>query len=203
MMEDPAPGEHPGRRDEDERPRAADDRLRRLDAGGARLSGVDERGVARLEEGERLGVVALRVAEVDVVRLAGHGRVDEQWQVRNLALPDQVVQEPDEVLGPTDGEGRDEEHAAVARHVGDDRDQLAHGLVRIGVLAVAIGRLHDDHVRRGQRCRVPEDRRVRPAEVAGEHDRQLRPALVADSELDDRRAEDVTRVVERSPRRRR
>ena len=46
VMEDPAAGEHPGRRDEDERPRAADDRLRRLDAGGARLAGVDERRVA-------------------------------------------------------------------------------------------------------------------------------------------------------------
>ncbi len=113
VVEDPPAGQHPGRRDQDERPRAADDRLRGVHAGGACLAGVDERRVAGLEEAERLGVVALRVAEVDVVRLAGHRRVDEQGQMRDPSVPDEVVEEPDEVLGSTDGEGGDEEDAAA------------------------------------------------------------------------------------------
>ncbi len=66
----------------------------------------------------------------------------------------------------------------------------------VGMLPVAVGRLHDDHVGRGQRRRVAQDGGVRPAEVAGEDDRPLGPVRLADPELDDRRAEDVTRVVE-------
>ena len=66
------------------------------------------------------------------------------------------------------------------------------------VLATAVGRLDHHVVRPVQHGWVPDDRRARPPEVAGEHDDPLRTVgpvvAVAYAEADDRRTEDVARI---------
>ena len=83
----------------------------------------------------------------------------------------------------------------VAGDLVDGGRQLVDRRLVRPVLAVAVRRLDDHVVGVGERGRVAEDRRVVAAEVAREDDR-LRRAAIGHAQLDDRRAEDVARVVE-------
>ena len=135
-----------------------------------------------LEERPRLLVVVVGVAAVDVGRLGGHRRVEVERQGRDLALLEEPIELPDDLLGPPDGERRDEEHAVA---LGDEADGLAEDadrlLLRL-VLAAAVGRLDEDVVGVGHDRRVAEDRRVGPAEVAGEDDPRRRAAVDVDTD---------------------
>ena len=66
---------------------------------------------------------------------------------------------------------------------------------RSSVVAVAVGRFHDDVVGLGEDARVAEDGLVPLADVAGE-DQPPRAAVGPQVDLDHRRAEDVAGVVE-------
>ena len=86
-------------------------------------------------------------------------------------------------------------HAAAAGHLVDGRGQLLLGGLVVGVLAVAVRRFGQHVVGVGERRGVGHDRGVAASEVAGEDDRGGRLA-VGHPQLDDRRAQDVPRVVE-------
>ena len=124
----------------------------------------------------RLLVVVARVAVVDVARQRGHGRVEVQRHVRDVAGRQQPVEVPDDLLGATDGEGRDEQDALVRRDLADDLGQQPDGLVGRLVLAAAVGRLHDHEVGPVVDAgRVADDGRAGPAQVAREDEAARRP----------------------------
>jgi hypothetical protein len=117
------------------------------------------------EGGRRLLVEDLRVTEVDLTGAAGHRRVEVERQARDAALAHQLVEDPDQLLGATDGEGGHQQDAAVAADFIDGRGQLFDGLLVRRVLAVAVGRLDEDEVGVADGGRVTQDRRVAAAEV--------------------------------------
>ena len=199
VADDPPAGQHPVRGHDHVRPRGARDRLRRLDVVGDDLVRVVERRLARAQERRRLLVVVVRVVAVDVGRLRGHRRVEVQRQERDLAALDQPIELPDDLLGATDREGRDEQDAAgIGDHpdrLGQDPDRLVFGLV----LAAAVGRFDEHVVGVGHRRRVAQDRRARAGRGRPRRrsTRSGPPSRSVTRDADDRRAEDVAGVDER------
>ena len=82
------------------------------------------------------------------------------------------VQQPaevvDQLLGPLDGEDRDDDVAARGDRLADHVGQLRRDVAVVLVVAVAVGRFHHDVVGLGEDGRVADDRLVPLADVAGE-----------------------------------
>ncbi|MHC4142179.1 MAG: hypothetical protein ACYSUF_09995, partial [Planctomycetota bacterium] len=97
-------------------------------------------------------------------------------------------------LGPVDGEGGDDDVSAPIDSVVDDPGQRLEEWLRGLMVAVTVGRLHNDVIRFGEDRRVMGQGPGPRADVAGEDD-PAAPAGLADHDLDHRRAEDVTGVV--------
>ena len=149
MADHAAAGQHPVRGDDHVRPRRLGDRLRGLHVVRDGLVRVVERRRAVAEQLRGLLVVVVGVVAVDVGRLRGHRRVEEQREQRDLAALDEPVQLPDDLLRPPDGERRDQQHALrLVDHpdrLGEDADRLVGGLV----FAAAVGGLDEHVVRAG------------------------------------------------------
>ena len=195
VVHDPAAGQHPRGGDDHERPVGEADRLRLLDRIGELLARVHQRRLARAQELSGLLVVGLGVRVVDLRGPRGHRRVEEERQARDASGTDERVEDPDHLLGAADGEGRHQQNALVAGHLADGGHQLVDRRFVRPVLAIAVRRLDDHVVGVGERGRVADDRRVAAADVARE-DQGLGCAAIGHAQLDDRRAEDVARVVE-------
>ena len=151
------------------------------------------------EQRRLLAALARLDLEDDVLAVVG---VLGQQQLAQpvLELPDGAVSASasaakDGVLGGELAGGGEVAAGVFERPGGSTRGRAG----RSGAPAcAAVGRLDEDVVGVGHDRRVAQDRRARPAEVAGEDDRPLLPALgLLDAEPDDRGTQDVPRVHER------
>ena len=93
-----------------------------------------------------------------------------------------------------DGEGGNDDLFAIAVAVGDGFSQFVAAEAWVFVVAVAIGGLEKEIVRRGGLLRVVDDEGVGPAEVARE-DEPCGSAVFRDFKFEERRTEDVPRVL--------
>ena len=127
-----------------------------------------------------------------------HGRIDVQVVHRHASLAAKVGDEMQHFLGAPHGEGRDHHVAlAAAQGVVQRIGKLVHGLRQALVLAIAVGRLHQQHVGLRDRRRIAHDRPSGLPQVPGEDE-----LLLAQENLDDGRAEDMARVAKPAAHRR-
>ena len=126
----------------------------------------------------------------------GQGTVHVHGEIRHgghqaliLDLPDEIQQ----LLGAAHGKGGNHHVAALAQGLVDDLGQLAGIAPHLGVVAVAIGALHDHIVRPGEELGVPDDGLVHVADIAGEHD-GFRLASLGKGQTDGRGAQQMARV---------
>ncbi len=194
-MEHPAARRHPRGGDDDARPPDVVQGLRLLRAPRERELRRPERLHAGGEETGHLVVLVLAVREVDRRRVHRHGRVHEDRYGRDLALPLELPDGEQELLGSADGEGGDEERALRPDHRPDLVPERLRGPARRVVLA-PVGALHEEEVVPGGRGGggVGEDGRAVAAEVAAEEDAQRRRAR--DLHLDRGAPEDVAGAPE-------
>jgi hypothetical protein len=145
---------------------------------------------------ERLAPVeGLRVRGEHARRVDGERRVDDDRDLRDLALAGEGVQVVHELLRAAHGEGGDEHAAAARGGLAHDAGERGAGVVVRRVVAVAVGGLHDHGVRARRGLRVADDGQAAAADVAGE-DEAARLAVLGDVEGDARGAEDVAGLVE-------
>lgn len=130
--------------------------------------------------GRRLGE-----GRVDIDRKIGHGL----HQSPVLDLADKVQK----LLRAADGEGRNDDVAALGERFVDDLRQLVGVAPHLGVVAVAVGGLHHHIVRLLQKLRVADDGLVDIADVTGEDDRLMNAAL-RELQRDGGRAEQMPRI---------
>ena len=104
----------------------------------------------------------LRQGAIHIHIEIGHGL----HQVLVLNLPDEIQQ----LLGAPHGKGGDDHVAALAQRFVDDLRQLVGVAPDLGVVAVAVGALHDHEVRLMEELRVADDGLIHVANVAGEDD---------------------------------
>ncbi len=98
----------------------------------------------------------------------GLSRKTGTWGIgAGLHEPAEVVEE---FLGPLDGEHGNHHVAAVGHRAADHVGQLRFGVFAADVIAVAVGRFHDDEVGLGKDGGVAEDRLVPLPEVAGKEE---------------------------------
>ena len=145
----------------------------------------------------RIRVEILGVRAVEPGRLDGHRAVHEGRQLRDAAGVLERPEMVDELLGPADGEGRDDERAAAV----DRRPHRALELVGHGrgvVTPVPVGRFHEHVVGFAQRLRVEENGHSVAAQVPREDDTPGGPVSV-EIERDGRGAEDVSRPSKGRP----
>ena len=144
-------------------------------------------------------VEVLGVGTIEAGRLDRHRAVHEGRQLRDAAGILERAEVVDQLLGPTDGEGRHHEGGAAGhRRLDDALDLVGHG--RRVVQPVAVGRLHEHVVGLPEGLRVEEDGRPVAADVPREHE-PAGSAVPLQGERDGRRAEDVSRPPERRLRR--
>ena len=167
----------------------------------ARLNKVEvgegEHVRAVLDKIERLLVeIAVQIAAEDGRCRPGKGRVDVHREVRRrldellvLDLADKVQK----LLRAPDGERRDHNVAALAERFVDDLGKLVGIAPHLGVVAVAVGRLHHDVIRLLEELRVADDGLVDIADVTGE-DERLVHAVFLQFERDGCRAEQMPRI---------
>ena len=152
---------------------------------------------------ERAGVPAARQQgrvdggqrpAVDVEGLQGHRAVDVHGHRGHQALRHQGADAQQHELGAVDRERRHEQAAAACDRAPDRRGE--HVVAAVGrwgrVRAVAVGRLHDDHVGRGRVLPPWHEGVVGTAQVTAEQ----HPRPVGD-EQGTRRPEDVPRRLQR------
>ena len=199
VMADTARVAHAGGRDDDLGRRVHVEHLRFL----ARLDqvkvGEGEHVRAVLHKLERLLVeIAVQVAAEYSRRRLGKGRVDVHREVRRrldelliLDLADKVQK----LLRAAHSERRDDDVAALAERFVDDLGKLVGIAPDLGVVAVAVGRLHHDVVGLFEKLRVADNGLVDVADIAGEDDRLVH-AVFLQFERDGRRAEQMPRVGE-------
>ena len=108
-----------------------------------------------------------------------------------LDLADKVQK----LLRAAHGERRDDDVASLAERFVDDLGKLVGIAPHLGVVAVAVGRLHHDIVGLFEKLRVADDRLVDVADITGEDDRLVH-AVFLQFERDGRRAEQMPRVGE-------
>jgi len=171
------------------------ERLALLDVADVRDAFEEQRVVALTQHLAGLGVEQVGVVAHDPRGFAAHRRVHPDRQLRQRALAHELAEEQHDRLRAADGEGRNDDAAAVVQLLGDDARELGHHVDALVVHAVAVGRLGDQRVALGDALGIAQDRQVLPAVVAGEHDAALARALL-DVHHDDRRAEDVAGVEE-------
>lgn len=199
VMADTARVAHAGGRDDDLGRRVHVEHLGLL----ARLDQVKVREGkhvrAVLHKLERLLVeIAVQVAAEHSRRRLGKGRVDVHREVRRrldelliLDLADKVQK----LLRAAHGERRDDDIASLAERLVDDLRQFVGVAPDLGVVAVAVGRLHHDVVGLFEKLRVADDRLVDVADIAGEDDRLVH-AVFFQLKRDGRGTEQMARVGE-------
>ena len=129
---------------------------------------------------------------VNLRGLERHGAVEVDRHTRQLAARHQQLQEVNDLLGPSDGEGGDQENPSATQHLAsEDLELRIH--VFIAVAPVSISRLQDEIIgfRRGDGVGI--DRHPVASNVSREQDSHA-PAPVLDSELDHGRAEKVPHI---------
>ena len=169
----------------------------------ARLNKVEvgegEHVRAVLDKLERLLVkIAVQVAAEHSRRRLGKGRVDVHREVRRrldelliLDLADKVQK----LLRAAHSERRDDDIAALAERFVDDLGKLVGIAPDLGVVAVAVGRLHHDVVGLFEKLRVADNGLVDIADIAGEDDRLVH-AVFFQLQRDGRGTEQMARVGE-------
>ena len=140
--------------------------------------------------------VAVQIAAEDARRALGEGAVDIDGEILDgldhvfvLDLADEVQQ----LLRAADGERRDDDVAAATERLVDDLREILGIAPDLGVVAVAVGALHEDIVRAVKELRVADDGLVDVADIAREDDHARLAALVR-GDADAGRAEQVARV---------
>ncbi len=129
----------------------------------------------------------------DVGDLHREGRVHVDRHLRQAALLAQALECVDDLLGPFEGEGWDDDLAAAPGGARDHVGELVvHALDGI-VQPIAVGALGDEHVSAARDLRVTEDRHVPAAQVPRE-DESLLGAHVVQVEHHDGAAEHMARV---------
>ena len=154
---------------------------------------------AVLHKLERLLVkIAVQIAAEHSRRRLGKGRVDVHREVRRrldelliLDLADKVQK----LLCAAHGERRDDDVAALAERLVDDLGKLVGIAPDLGVVAVAVGRLHHDVVGLFEKLRVADNGLVDVADIAGEDDRLVH-AVFFQLKRDGRGTEQMARVGE-------
>ena len=105
-----------------------------------------------------------------------HGEIlDGGHQPPVLDLPDEVQQ----LLCAAHGKGGDHHVAALGQRLVDDLRQLVGVAPHLGVVAVAVGGLHQHVVGAVEKLGVADDGLIHIADVAGEHDGTRLAALAA------------------------
>ena len=147
-----------------------------------------------LQVAAQLVVVALGMREVDAGDVDRERAVDEDRHVRQPALRAELIEREHDLLRAPDGE-RGNDHLAAARRGAADhlRQPVERALGRI-VHRAAVGRLADQPVAVRHLRRIAHDRPVRVADVAGEAEPDVAPAL-ARFEHHGGRAQDVAGVA--------
>ena len=154
---------------------------------------------AVLDKLERLLIkITVQVAAEHSRRRLGKGRVDVHGEVRRrldelliLDLADKVQK----LLRAAHGERRDDDVAALAERLVDNLRQFVGVAPDLGVVAVAVGRLHHDVVGLFEKLRVADDGLVDVADIAGEDDRLVH-AVFFQLKRDGRGTEQMARVGE-------
>ncbi|OPY91198.1 MAG: hypothetical protein A4E73_02156 [Syntrophaceae bacterium PtaU1.Bin231] len=134
--------------------------------------------------------------------LRGLGRkraVDENGHVRReTALLRQEIQGIDELLGPLHGKGGDDDLLTASVAEGNGFGQFVQALRFILVIAVSVGGFQEEDVGLLHDRRVFHHQLRTPADVAGKDDLPPRPSFF-DPDLQERRPEDMSRVLEDDP----
>ena len=154
---------------------------------------------AVLHKLERLLIkIAVQVAAEYSRRRLGKGRVDVHREVRRrldelliLDLADKVQK----LLRAAHSERRNHNVAALAERFVDDLGKLVGIAPDLGVVAVAVGRLHHDVVGLFEKLRVADNGLVDVADIAGEDDRLVH-AVFFQLKRDGRGTEQMARVGE-------
>ena len=169
----------------------------------ARLNKVEvgegEHVRAVLDKIERLLIkIAVQVAAEYSRRRLGKGRVDVHREVRRrfdelliLDLADKVQK----LLRAAHSERRNHNVSALAERFVDDLGKLVGVAPDLGVVAVAVGRLHHDVVGLFEKLRVADNGLVDVADIAGKDDR-LMHAVFFQLKRDGRGTEQMARVGE-------
>ena len=127
---------------------------------------------AVLHQSQGVGIqIAVQIPGEDGGGPAGQRRVDVNREIRVGLHKALVLDLPDEVqklLGAAHGEGGNHHVAALGHGLVDDLGQIVGIAPHLGVVAVAVGGLHDDIIRPGKVAGVPDDGLVHIAQVAGE-----------------------------------
>ena len=117
-----------------------------------------------------LVVQAFQVALEDPGHVHGHGAVEEYQDGRDAVLVAEPAEMEHQLLGPFDGERGDDDVAPGGDGLRDDVAQQALHVLRVVVVPVAVGRLHDDVIGPRKDRRVPDEGLVPLADVAGKDD---------------------------------
>ena len=139
-----------------------------------------------------LGVEQFVVAVVHLQHPVRHRAVEEHPPARHLPFVPEAREPVQQLLRTPDRERRDQHVAAVVPCPFEDAAEFGNRFRAIPVVAVAVGRFHQDEIGIAHGFRIAQDRSFLRTEVAGEH--QLLPV---GPQLDDARAEDVAGIAER------
>ena len=160
-------------------------KIQRVDAAADERAGlVVEKARVRLQKDAR-GLVGERAVHI-------HGEV--RVAVHHAGVLD-LANEIQQLLRAADGERRDDDVAALAERFVDDLGKLVGIAPDLGVVAVAVGRLHHDVVGLFEKLRVADDGLVDVADIAGEDDRLVH-AVFFQLKRDGRGTEQMARVGE-------
>ena len=149
-------------------------------------------GVA--EVADVLTVEQFQPAIVDAGHCNGHGAVQEHLPVVQFALVVQAPEVEQEVLGTTDGEGRD--HHAAARFPGllQNIPQLNDGILLAAMFAIAIGTLDQQDISPIGAGRFIHQDRIALAKITGKNQHLVRTFL-AQGDLNNSGTQDMARIV--------
>src|SRR5437870_1034970 len=199
VLEDRTAGHHARGRQDDARLDVIDDvraHVRRLDPLESRR---EERILAGLEDlRPELAVQILRIRGVDRGRFPDHA-VQVDRHLRDLVVPDRVLEDEHDLLGPPDREDGHQDLPAAGQDAAQDLLQLLSRLMagRLDVVVSAVRRLEDERLQPRELVdgRV-EKPRLLELDVSRHRD-VVQP--VPDVEVCDAGAEDVARVLEGEP----
>ena len=160
--------------------------------------GKPSRRVAGVQALARLRIEAFAVAAEDFGHFGRHRAVEEDRHAGDPPGVQKPAEEVDQFLGPLDGEDGNDRLAAAAERLADHLGQLVLDAAMVLVVAVAVGRFHDEEIGLREIGGRADQGLVALADVAAEQQPPL-AAGVGGLQLDHRRAEDVAGVVKRGP----
>ena len=200
MVADPAGFAHAAGREDHLRRLIKIDGLRLL-AGDGHLQAREKEGIApRIQNGPHLlvKIAVIRLHE-DAGRFIRQRRVDIDREIRMAGHQPSLLDLPYEIqqlLGAPHREGRDHHIAAAVERRLDIARQLRDKVLVVRsllVIAVPVRGLHHNIVCLGNGLRVLQDRLVRVAQIAGEHD-LLRGLSLGQPQRNARRAEQMAGI---------